>query len=243
LSAQAHPRLAVLSDLHANLSACLAVAADLHQRQPDQILVLGDLVGYLTRPNEVVDLIARSGWACLTGNYDQALLLGGEAGIEQYLKPGIGPDPRAIFAWTETQVGPASRDFLAALPRELRLTLGGRRILAVHGSPAGIRHYVYPDHPEAELAAWLSRERADILLMGHTHQPFVRTWPQGLVVNPGSMGKPKDGDPRASYALIELGPEVKAEIVRLEYDLDLEAHLLKKAGLPAKAVEKLYQGV
>jgi putative phosphoesterase len=236
-------RLAVLSDLHANLSACLALAADLHERQPDTVLVLGDLVGYLTRPDQVVDLVAKAGWTCVRGNYDQAVLLGGAEGVAQFLKPGLGPDPQAVFAWTEGQVGQASRRFLEALPTHLRLSLGGRRVLACHGSPQGIRNYVYPNHPEEDLAAWLEEGQADILLMGHTHRPFIRALPQGLVVNPGSVGKPKDGDPRACYALLDLGEEVKAHIVRLEYDLDLEAHLLRKAGLPASVVEKLSQGL
>ncbi len=236
------PLLAVLSDLHANLSACLAVAADIHQRAPAAVLVLGDLVGYLCRPNQVARLAAREGWRAIRGNYDQAVLTGGQAGVDQFLKPGLGEEPRAVFAWTEGQVDQATRAYLAGLPLELRLEMGGARILAVHGSPQGIRHYVYPDHPPEELQAWLEREQAGILLMGHTHRPFIRQLPAGLAVNPGSVGKPKDGDHRASYALIELSPQPRAQIVRLEYDLDLEAHLLDQAGLPPKTVQRLYQG-
>ena len=115
------------------------------------------------------------------------------------------------------------------------------RLLAVHGSPRAVRQYVYPDHPEDELTAWLDQTGAAILCMGHTHIPFVRRVGSGLVVNPGSVGKAKDGDPRASYALIEMGPEPRAQIVRLEWDIEAEAKLLRQAGLGSMA-ERLAQG-
>jgi len=237
------PRLAVLSDLHANLTACQAVAADLERRGADLVLVLGDLVGYLTRPNQVVEMVRRAGWSCLAGNYDQAVLTGGPAGIDRFLKPGIGPEPRAVFAWTEAAVDQATRAFLAGLPESISLKIDGQALLAVHGSPAGVRHYVYPDHPPEELQAWLEQAGAGLLLMGHTHRPFIRQLESGLALNPGSVGKPKDGDPRASYALVDLLPRPRAQIIRLAYDLDQEARLLREAGLPPGTVEKLYLGL
>lgn len=146
-----------------------------------------------------------------------------------------------MFAWTERRVRDDTRDFLSKLPHEIELQTPAGRLVATHGSPDAVRQYVYPDHPEAELAAWLERAGAAILCLGHTHLPFVRRVGGGLVVNPGSVGKAKDGDPRASYALIELGAEPRAEIVRLEWDLDAEARLLAEAGLEA-GVDRLYQG-
>lgn len=236
------PPLAVLSDLHANLCATQAVTADLQRRGLTSVLVLGDLVGYLTRPNQVAALVAGQGWPCLAGNYDQAILAGGEAGIEQFLKPGIGPEPRAIFSWTEQRVNQTTRAFLAGLPGQLTLEQEGCRLLAVHGSPANLRQYVQPDHPEEELSAWLAQAKVQVLCLGHTHRPFVRSVSGGLVVNPGSVGKSKDGDPRASYAIIELGPRPRAQIVRLEWDIEDEARRLMEAGLGAR-VERLRQGL
>ncbi|MFH1034527.1 MAG: YfcE family phosphodiesterase [Pseudomonadota bacterium] len=236
-------RLAVLSDLHANLAACQAVAADLARRGVQSVVVLGDLVGYLTRPNQVVELVREAGWRCLDGNYDQAVLTGGQAGIEAFLKPGIGPEPRAVFAWTEKALQAPARAFLAGLPASLSLDLEGLALLAVHGSPRDPRQYVYPDHPDAELQSWLMEAGVDVLCLGHTHRPFIRRLPAGLVLNPGSVGKPKDGDPRASYALLELGPRPGAEIIRLDYDLDQEARLLAAAGLPSSSLDKLYRGI
>lgn len=224
-------RLAVLSDLHANLSALRVVRADLARRGVERVLVLGDLVGYLARPNRVVEAVIAAGWQCIAGNYDLAVLQGGEQGADTYLKPGIGPEPRAVFAWTEQRVHSGTRDFLASLPSELRLGTPAGDLVAVHGSPDSVREYVFPDHPEEELAAWLGQAGARILCLGHTHQPFVRRVGEGLVLNPGSVGKSKDGDPRASYALVELEPEPRAEIVRLPWDIEAEARLLIGAGL------------
>ncbi|MCB2227010.1 MAG: metallophosphatase family protein [Desulfarculaceae bacterium] len=224
-------RLAVLSDLHANLSALRVVRADLARRQVEQVLVLGDLVGYLARPNRVVDAVIAAGWQCIAGNYDLAVLQGGAAGADSFLKPGIGPEPKAIFAWTEQRVHSGTREFLASLPGELRLETPAGDLLAAHGSPDSVREYVFPDHPKARLSAWLEKSGARILCLGHTHQPFMRRVGGGLVLNPGSVGKSKDGDPRASYALIEFGPEPRAQIVRLPWDIETEARLLIGAGL------------
>lgn len=236
-------RLAVLSDLHANLSALTAVRADLLRRGAERVVVLGDLVGYLARPNQVAMTVAAAQWECIAGNYDLAVLAGGQAGVEAFLKPGIGPDPRAVFAWTEAAVDAGTRAFLAGLPLRLELAIAGRRVLAVHGSPDHVRQYVFPDHSPQELDAWLRREAVDLLLMGHTHQPFVARLGRGLAVNPGSVGQPKDGDPRASYAIIELGDAgITAEIARVAYDPEPEARLLAAAGLPAAGAAKLYAG-
>ncbi len=223
--------LAVLGDLHANLSALKAVEADLERRGVEEVVVLGDLVGYLARPNQVVARVAQRGWPCLAGNYDQAVVTGGDRGVEQYLKPGIGPRPRAVYQWTCRHITPRNKEFLAKLPQRLRFERAGSRFLACHGSPRGIRHYVYPRHDPRELESWLGEAGVDCLLLAHTHQPFLRRLPSGLVLNPGSVGFPKDGDPRASYALVQAGREISARIVRLDYDRAGEAELARGAGL------------
>ncbi len=237
--------LAVLSDLHGNLSALEAAEADLAHRKVDQVVILGDLVGYLTRPNRVVQRVAlrmaQKGWRVIAGNYDLAVVAGGDEGVERFLKPGIGELPRQVFDWTCEKVNPQIRELLSTFPKDLSFELAGVPCLAVHGSPDGVRDYVFPDRPQEHLAAWLEDRGVRCLFMGHTHQPFVRNLPQGLVVNPGSLGQPKDGDPRPSYALVNL-KNLKAKIVRLDYELENEAELIREAGLPERSVKKLKNG-
>jgi putative phosphoesterase len=237
--------LAVLSDLHGNLSALEAAEADLARRKVDQVLILGDLVGYLSRPNRVVQRLAlrmaQKNWRVIAGNYDLAVVAGGDEGAERFLKPGIGEMPRRVFDWTCEKVNPQIRELLSTLPQSLSFEISGVTGLAVHGSPDGIRDYVYPDRPQEHLAAWLENSGVQCIFMGHTHQPFVRKLSQGLVVNPGSLGQPKDGDPRPSYALVNL-VSLKAKIVRLDYDLEKEAELLQEAGMPERSIEKLKNG-
>jgi putative phosphoesterase len=237
--------LAVLSDLHGNLSALEAAEADLARRKVDQVVILGDLVGYLTRPNRVVQRVAlrmaQRGWRALAGNYDLAVVTGGDEGADRFLKPGIGEIPRQVFDWTCQKVNPQILDLLGTLPQNLRFEQAGVKCLAVHGSPDGVRDYVFPDRPSEHLSAWLEEHNASCLFMGHTHQPFVRKLPQGLAVNPGSLGQPKDGDPRPSYALVDL-KRLKAKIIRLDYALEAEAELLRQEGFPEHAVEKLKNG-
>jgi len=237
--------LAVLSDLHGNLGALEAAVVDLTRRKVDHVVVLGDLVGYLARPSRVVQRVAlrmaQKGWRTLAGNYDLAVVAGGDEGAERFLKPGIGEMPRQVFDWTCQKVNPPIRELLANLPNSLSFKLSGVHCLAVHGSPEGVRDYVYPDRPSEQLATWLEEYGAHCLFMGQTHFPFVRKLSQGLVVNPGSLGQPKDGDPRPSYALVNL-KKLSAEIVRLNYDLEAEAELLREEGLPEVTVEKLKTG-
>lgn len=235
--------IAVLSDLHGNLSALAAVRAELERIKPRAVIVLGDLVGYLMRPNQVVAEVRDTGWPTLIGNYDLAVLTGGAKGLKQYLKKGIGPESHKVFAWTNEQVNQASREFLSDLPGQIRMDLGGCQVLACHGSPDHVLHYVHPDHPEDDLGRMLVENQTDVLLMGHTHRPVIRQVGSGLVVNPGSVGKSKDHDPRASFALLHPGPEPRAEIVRVEFDLGAEAELLRERGMAEKVVAKLYQGI
>ena len=236
-------QLAVLSDLHANLNALRAVITDLDQRRIQRVVVLGDVVGYLARPNRVAALVRQKGWPIIRGNYDQAVLEGPETGPDRFLKKGMGPEPRRIYEWTHRRVAPETLDFLSRLPLEYRFRFQGADCLAVHGSPENIRQYVKPDHDPAELAAWLVKEKADLLLMGHTHLPMVIRLKNGLVLNPGSVGKSKDGDPRASYAILTRGRTgLHAQIVKVEYDIQEEADLIEKQEFPASQIQRLLSG-
>ncbi|HEY6609169.1 MAG TPA: metallophosphoesterase family protein [Candidatus Limnocylindria bacterium] len=243
-------RFAVLSDIHANLPALEAVMADLPE--VDEIWVLGDTVGYGPQPNEVITALQEAGARSVLGNHDGAAI--GVVNARYF-----NPDARAAIDWTAGVVDPSSRAYLASLP-EVRRDGG---LTAVHGSPRDpIWEYITTtDIAAANLGAFDTR----FCLFGHTHQPTVFRGTDGRVeatlglpdtsvsldagdrflLNPGSVGQPRDGLRDAAYAVVELqDPSDTGEIEfrRVGYDVDRTQRLMRDAGLPARLVERLSYG-
>jgi putative phosphoesterase len=142
--------------------------------------------------------------------------------------------------WTLARTGARAKVFMRELPFELRFAMGGMRVRLVHGSPRKVNEYLFEDKP-ASLYERLARGAdCDVLVFGHTHKPWVHEYGGVLFVNCGSVGKPKDGDPRAAFALLELDRgEVRVSIERVEYDANGVAREVAAAGLPGEYAEKL----
>jgi putative phosphoesterase len=208
-------RVAVVSDIHANLPALLAALADLSRRGVETVVVAGDLVGDGRQPAEVVSLLRRRGFPTIRGNVDrkvaEAAALSGKELVERARKRKT-----AELLWTARQLGRASLDWLTGLPATLTLHLGGSRVLVVHGSPLSDTDSIYPSLTPRALTAKLGADRPDVLVCGHSHVPFARRISGVAVVNAGSVGRPVDGDPRGSFALvdIEAGRPPRGRIVR-----------------------------
>lgn len=225
-------RVAVLSDIHANRPALDAVLDDI-PTTCDEILFCGDLVGYYPWPNAVTDLAADHNVQGVRGNHDEAIIQDSTFGFS-------GAAGQALH-WTEAHLNDHTRDYLQELPYTRREEHGGQDILIAHGSPqAPTEEYVYPEQVDEH---FLSRQNAfpDILLLGHTHVPFTKTVDNTLVVNPGSVGQPRDGNPDAAYAVLDLD-EPRAEIHRVQYDIDKVADAVTDADLPSMLAERLYRG-
>ena len=235
-------RLAIISDLHGNLPALEAVLADIAAQGITEIYHLGDLVGYNPFPNETVALVAERGIPGITGNYDQAVLALVPDPIGALLNTKITPMGKEIYAWTVQAVSQATREFLLAQPRERSLVRGRWRLRLTHGSPRHIRDYVRPSWPDAMVAELLAGIDEDILLTGHTHIPLIRQVQGKWLLNPGSVGFPKDGNPLAAYLILALGEEVQPTIRRVPYDLERTVAAIAAAGLPAKAAADLRAG-
>jgi putative phosphoesterase len=235
-------RLAIISDIHGNLPALEAVLADIEAQGVSEIYHLGDLVGYNPFPNETVALIAERRLPGITGNYDQAVLGQVPDPVGEFLNAKITPLGRGIYAWTVREVSSPSRDFLAAQPRQRSLSLGKWRLLLTHGSPRHIKDYVRPSWPDEMVADLLSEVKEDILFTGHTHIPLVRQVNGKWLINPGSVGFPKDGNPLAAYALLEAGRELQVAIRRVTYDINRTIQAIAARGLPPKAGEDLRVG-
>jgi predicted phosphodiesterase len=245
-------RYALISDIHANLPALQAVLRDIAQRRDVSATYhLGDLVGYAPWPNEVVDLLMDAGITGVAGNYDSTVATDYKHCGCRYEDPRQEELSHLSYAWTRAHVSPRTKAFLGGLPFRIDLrALGGHiagpTITLVHGNQALNTVYVHQDRSDAFLAkmgAALGARPGDVVCVGHTHVPWHRIVEEVHYVNAGSVGRPKDGDWRASYVLLDLtGNEVSAEIVRVEYDVEAVARAILESDLPDEFGEHLRQG-
>lgn len=229
-------KIAVLSDIHSNLDALDAVMKDLPN--VDNILCLGDLVGYGPQPNEVIAELQRlQPLMVLLGNHDNSVLTGDTAGLAAHAELAV--------KWTRKVIGKAELQYLSSLQPSGRLELGGIAIALFHGSPRNpISDYVYPDSPRSTLEDLAMKGAADVVMLGHTHMPMQYLSTGKLLANPGSVGQPRDGDPRASYAILTLSGSLRSsEIRRVEYDVDSVAEKITESGLPGYLADRLYVGL
>ncbi len=235
-------KLAILSDMHGNLPALEAVLADLAGQEVDAIYHLGDLVGYNPFPNEVAARVRDLGLTGVVGNYDLAVAADVPDPIATYLNPAISEMAKDIYRWTRARVSSETREYLLSLPERLTLEINGLGILLAHGSPRHIREYLRPRLGDEELRPVLEAIPEAVLCTGHTHLPMVRQVGGKWLINPGSVGFPKDGDYRASYALVAVGEDLQVEIRRVDYDVRRTADALLACGLPAQAAADLRRG-
>lgn len=235
-------RLAIFSDVHANFHALESVWADIQKQKPDAIYCLGDLVGYGAEHKEVIDFIKTLNVPTIMGNYDDGV--GFDLDDCGCVYKNIEDDRRGkqSLMWSRERVTPNRKEFLRKLPIHIRKMIGGRRFLLVHGSPRKMNEYLYEERPLATFEHVAKVAGCDILLFGHTHLPYQKRVGSTLFVNTGSVGKPKDGDPRAGYVLIDLAKEPKVEFRRVSYDVELAAQAIRKSGLPPHFADLLTTG-
>jgi putative phosphoesterase len=224
-------RIAIVSDIHANIAALEAVLADVASRPVDAVYCLGDLVGYAPFPNEVIERIRREAIPTIMGNYDDGV------GFERddcgcaYREEEEKRRGDQSLAWTKAHVTAENKAFLRTLTPEIRFEADARRVLFVHGSPRKINEYLYEDRPLSSFQRLAASSNADIIGYGHTHKPYTKRVDGVLFVNAGSVGKPKDGDWRACYAVLDTST-VAAEFIRVEYELSKVAAAIRRSELP-----------
>jgi putative phosphoesterase len=233
-------RVAVITDIHANLPALEAALARIDELGIDAVYCGGDLVGYGPHPDEVCALIAERGIPTIHGNYDYAIA----RDLEDCGCAYVTPEERALgqrsVAWTLANTGGHAKDFMRALPFDLRFTVGATSVHLVHGSPRKVNEYLFEDKPASLYERLAGNESDDVLVFGHTHKPWVRSHGGVLFVNCGSVGKPKDGDPRGAFAVLDAsGGELHVTIERVAYDAEAVAAEVRAAGLPVEYADKL----
>jgi putative phosphoesterase len=233
-------RVAVITDIHANLPALEAALAAIEGMDVDAVYCGGDLVGYGPHPNEVCRLIEDRGIPTIYGNYDYAIGRDLEDCGCAYRDQHDRELGQLSVDWTLEHTDDRSKKFMRELPFDERFDLGAKRVRLVHGSPRKVNEYLFADKPARTFERIAAGAACDVLVFGHTHQPWVETYGGVLFVNCGSVGKPKDGDPRAAFAVLRLADgEVVADIERVEYDAEAVAREVADVGLPSEYAEKL----
>lgn len=232
--------VAIFSDIHANLPALQAVLADIDAAGITDVYCGGDLVGYGPHPNEVCALIQERGIPTIYGNYDHAIARDHDDCGCAYITPRDRELGQQSVEWTLANTSAQSKAFMRELPFDLQLQVGQAKVHLVHGSPRKVNEYLFEDKPLSVFERIAGAEDADVLVFGHTHKPWHEVRGGVLFVNSGSVGKPKDGDPRAGW--LELRPaEQFVEVVmhRVDYDAATVAEQVRAAGLPGEFADKL----
>ena len=228
-------KIAVISDIHSNIYALDSVLADIETKGVDMTVCTGDLVGYGTRPNEVIETLKKNKILTIMGNYDDAI---GNLKIVcgcDYPDPKDAEKAGLSMHFTGQTTTKENKEYLKNLPKELIFTFDNKTIRFVHGSTRLINEYLKENSKEADEV--MSELVENILVCGHTHIPYTKHYGEKLLINAGSVGKPKTGNPNANYVIIDIKNEdeisktpssVEVEIIEVEYDFEKMANEIEE---------------
>jgi predicted phosphodiesterase len=239
-------RYAIISDNHANLEATLAVLEHIDRIGVDKIVCLGDVVGYNANPNECCDIIRERNIPSICGNHDAVA-----CGLEEPW--GFNPVALSAAMWTRENLRPDNLEWLRGLPDTRKFD----SFLAVHGSPTNRNSYLFTWEDILPHIQFVESQQMKLCLFGHTHNPgifsddgayafddqlkFKLTTSKLYFINPGSVGQPRDGDPRASFGILDTDTQ-EFQLVRINYPVKQAADKVTQAGLPTFLAERLFLG-
>ena len=255
-------RIALFSDIHANLPALEACLASIDMHAPDVVYCLGDLVGYNIWPNEVINEIRKRGIPTVMGNYDQGIGLHSDNCGCAY-KTDLEKEMGAIsISYTNSIVGEDERNYLLTLPMQIRIEFKSASenitLLLVHGSPRKINEYLFEDREAQSLINIMEKAEADVMCFGHTHKPYHRILQTDdgaqskylHAINIGSVGKPKDGNPEGCYVILSIPDDattrnstsIEVSFIRFVYDIEKAAKAIEDSILPDDYADMLREG-
>jgi len=208
-------KIGVLSDIHGNSVALEAVLPALREQKVEHLFILGDFVGYYYHPDEVLKSLSEFDTTMVRGNHETMLEEArADSNAEDRIRKEFGSGVSEALLRLSTE----QLDMLLALPEKREVSMGGMTFLLCHGSPSNNDEYVYPDASEEKLKA-CADQGVDAVLMGHTHYPLLRQFDSTILLNPGSVGQPRDKGSSASWAIIDT-QEREARLFRTPFDGD-----------------------
>jgi len=224
-------KVALIADIHGNFDALKAVLVDANSSGLTVFLNAGDAVGFGIYPSEVIQVVRSARFLSVVGNVDLETL------EDLRNAKNKGALDVAIKGLSASDIA-----YLESLPRELHLEIAGKRILVTHGTPDSVDEHIYPDSPEERLREIAATASADVIITGHSHTQMNRVVDGVNFINPGSVGRPVDGDPKAEYAILSFNP-LTVEFRRVSYDVEAVADEMRRKGLPENHVQVLLQGL
>lgn len=226
-------QIGIISDIHSNLAALKIVIDYFKLHNITLIICAGDMIGYYTRPNEVLDYIRSLNVKSILGNHEIAVITGNTKDFNIIAKQSI--------SYTKRNISKKNLEFLKSLPLRLTLEIDNKKITIVHGSPVNpLEEYIYEEDINDDFIKTYFITPPDILIMGNTHIPFIKRVNQTLVINPGSVGQPRDRDPRTCFVIYDSTIN-KAKIIRLDYNINEVAKETSEY-LSTKLVDRLFHG-
>jgi putative phosphoesterase len=234
-------KIALLGDVHANLPALEKVLAHARLQNVSAIWNTGDFLGYGAYPNEVVEALQQAGAISILGNYDLKVLR--FKGKDKKWQKSKRAEKYLAFQWAHQNLSRENRRYLKSLPEQRQLDVGGKSALLTHASPVSNEEPLTPATPEERLRELGRIAGTDVVICGHSHQPFARTVENILFINPGSVGRPDDGDPRTCYAILEAARgQLQVQHYRLEYDLARAVSAMRENDLPEAFSQMILKG-
>jgi putative phosphoesterase len=254
-------KIALFSDIHGNMPALEAVLSDIEEHKPDEIYCLGDLVNFAPWTNEIINLLRERNIPVIMGNHDEGIGNHMDSFSFSYKSEEERKAGLKAIAYTNSKINEGNREYLKTLPRNMRLETGNHQpyihTLLTHASPENINQYIQEDFNEQELLNMMDSYTADIMIMGHTHKPYHRflfTEQNNEkiykhAINVGSVGRPKDGDVRAAWCLVQLNENsslydadsIQVHIHRIKYDWERTVKAIMESEIPDLYAKLLIQ--
>lgn len=221
----------LISDVHSNATALKAVLSEMEKMGVEKILHAGDIIGYNPYPNETIEMFIEHKIISILGNHERAIITGD---ISEF-----NPYAAAALLWTKKVLSPRNFDYIQSLKSREHFTIDNIHFVAIHGSPRDVDEYIYPVNVSAH---FLAVAKADVLVLGHTHVQFKKEYSLGIVLNPGSVGQPRDENPDAAFAVYDTITNV-AKLKRKNYDVEKVIEDMHNAHLPDKLGLRLRYGL